>query len=218
MAFTNDTTGQTTEGIRSILSSAWAYETLQRIVGKAKLRRIFSDRYIVPQPGMRVLDVGCGPGDMAPFVRPADYVGVDVSDAYIAAAQRRFGSEGTFICAGVEDLPPEEKNFDVAIAIGVFHHLTDEVARAIIDATAQRLTPDGRFVAIEPHFHEGQHLVSRALISLDRGRNVRSVEGYRRLFPSKFTIATHEENDMFYLPYSLVVLDGTLSPETGGGE
>ena len=79
---TSRTDGQTTSGLRRVLSSASIYETFQRLMGKTALRDEFAAKYIRPTPTMRILDVGCGPGDMARHCSPARYVGVDMSEKY----------------------------------------------------------------------------------------------------------------------------------------
>lgn len=204
------TDGQTTSGLRRILSSAAVYESFQRLMGKSALRDEFASKYIRPTEGMRVLDVGCGPGDMAAHCSPATYVGVDMSDKYIDAARSRFGDRATFHCAPLEQLADTERDFDVAICVGVLHHLADPVVRSMSAEIASRLRPGGRFVALEPHFHDGQHPISRSLIRMDRGQNVRTKAAYEDLLRTDFEVTTYIENDMFRVPYSLVILDGLV--------
>ncbi len=206
---TADTGGQTTTGIRRLLSSATIYEHFQRLMGKTALRDEFAQKYVRPAADLRILDVGCGPGDMARHCAPAEYVGVDMSQKYIDSAISRFGADGDFYCVPLEQLSEDERDFDVAICIGVLHHLTDPVVRSISAEVHRRLRPGGRFIALEPHFHDGQHPVSKALISMDRGQNVRTQEGYESLLAPEFDVTTHHENNMFRVPYSLVILEAT---------
>ncbi len=97
-----------------------------------------SAAYLLPHllPGMRVLDVGCGPGtitlDLAELVAPGTVVGVDAVpeplDAARENAQRR-GDEGTeFRVADIYDLEADDGAFDVVHAHQVLQHLTDPVA------------------------------------------------------------------------------------------
>ena len=49
------------------------------------------------QPGHRVLDIGCGSGDVLQLMpSTVAYVGVDASKAYIEAARKRFWHRGEF--------------------------------------------------------------------------------------------------------------------------
>ena len=52
-----------------------------------------------PQPGEEVLDIGAGPGALAPHIAEAGarYTGVDASPRLLEAARRQHGSSGRFI-------------------------------------------------------------------------------------------------------------------------
>ena len=66
------------------------------------------------QPGMRVLDVGCGPGRHASALatRGIDVVGVDISMAFLRAA-----GAGTWVRGDARRLPFSERSFDAAISL-----------------------------------------------------------------------------------------------------
>jgi SAM-dependent methyltransferase len=79
--------------------------------------------------GCRVLEVGCGIGtDAVNFARAgADYTGVDLSEASLDLARRRFEVfrlPGRFILANAEELSAylEPASFDLAYSFGVIHH------------------------------------------------------------------------------------------------
>ncbi|HUP85674.1 MAG TPA: GNAT family N-acetyltransferase [Acidimicrobiales bacterium] len=85
-------------------------------------------------PGLRVLDVGCGPGtitlDLARRVAPGTVVGVDASAEVIAEAEAACGAqEGVRFAVGdVYALDFEEGSFDVVHAHQLLQHLGDPVA------------------------------------------------------------------------------------------
>lgn len=93
--------------------------------------------YLLPvlEPGMRVLDVGCGPGtitlDLAEIVAPGQVVGIEPVEGPLVAAREeatRRGDLGTrFESADVSALPFEDNSFDVVHAHQVLQHLTDPV-------------------------------------------------------------------------------------------
>src|SRR4029453_6475869 len=85
--------------------------------------------------GLRVLEVGCGLGtDGAQFAGAgADYTGVDLTDAAVELAQRRFTLfqlPGKFQTADAENLDFPDNSFDVVYSHGVLHH-TPDTARAV---------------------------------------------------------------------------------------
>src|SRR3712207_287632 len=71
--------------------------------GRAYHRRLVEVyRFLVP-PGRRVLEIGCGRGDLLAALRPAVGVGVDFSAESIALARRRH-PELRFVQADAHDL------------------------------------------------------------------------------------------------------------------
>ena len=93
--------------------------------------------YLLPrlQPGMRLLDVGCGPGTitsgLARAVAPGEVVGIDVSADVIATATAHVAEVGVtnarFATANVYALPYETASFDIAHAHQVMQHLGEPV-------------------------------------------------------------------------------------------
>jgi SAM-dependent methyltransferase len=84
-------------------------------------------------PGVEVLDVGCGPGtitlDFARLVAPGRVVGVDNTDEPLHIAREADGPANVeFRAADVYALPFADDSFDVVHAHQVLQHLTDPVA------------------------------------------------------------------------------------------
>lgn len=85
-------------------------------------------------PGMAVIDVGCGPGSitagLARWVAPGDVLGVDAASESIARARTRYDDVPglRFSVASAYDLPATDGEFDAAYAHQVLQHLNDPVA------------------------------------------------------------------------------------------
>ena len=82
--------------------------------------------------GSRVLDVGCGTGDllriMAPLVAPGSAIGVDLSAALIACARQRTApglGHVSFQVGDAGELPFADAAFDRVVANQVLLHLAD---------------------------------------------------------------------------------------------
>src|SRR5690606_25341736 len=138
---------QITHGLRGILSHPRVYSAVQNLLGAESVRKEFVEDQVRPAPGMRVLDIGCGPGDVLTYMQSVDYWGFDTSPEYIAHAQSVYGGRAKFFCkelhaADLRDLPP----FDVVLAMGLLHHLDDDIAKNLVNMAAQALRPGGRLL------------------------------------------------------------------------
>ncbi|MEO5625280.1 MAG: class I SAM-dependent methyltransferase [Dokdonella sp.] len=201
---------QITTGFRAIFSAPRIYDLAQDLVGAERSRAILVHDYLRPQPQQRILDIGCGTARILPHLPVTiDYTGVDLSQPYIDAAQRAYASRGHFYCVdiGLAD-PSTFGNFDLALAIGLLHHLDDDEARNMLAVAHNALKPGGRLVTIDGCFDERQSALARFTIGKDRGRNVRTTDGYANLARSIFDdVSTHVRFDMIRIPYTHAILE-----------
>jgi cyclopropane fatty-acyl-phospholipid synthase-like methyltransferase len=194
--------------LRSVLSIASVYSAFQSAVG-GDCRREYLARYVRPEPGMRVLDIGCGPCDFLSYLDPSiDYTGVDLSAAYIESARKKFGARGRFLNESVSDLTVREPaSFDRVMANGLIHHLNDSEVRQLLDIAKRALKPDGCFVSVDGCYVEGQSALARYILSKDRGHHVRQRDQYialaREVFPEMTADVRH---DLLRIPYTHVIM------------
>jgi SAM-dependent methyltransferase len=92
----------------------------------------------------RILDVGCGDGQISRLLSDAgsDVVGVDPTWNQISVASER-GGGASYVRSGAAALPFGDASFDAAVACLVFEHI-DEVDEAIAEI-ARVVRPGGRF-------------------------------------------------------------------------
>lgn len=201
---------QITQGIRSLLSSPIVYSHVQSLMGAKRLRKYFVDEYIRPFPRLRVLDIGCGPGDLLGSLSDVVYWGFDISQPYINHAKLKYGDKGIFICKHLttDDLGllPE---FDVVIASGLLHHMDDDVAVQCLKLAHQALKPSGRLVTIDPCWQAGQNAIAKFLIHLDRGQNVRNESQYKSLASTVFSVPRVTVRHSTWIPYTHCYMECT---------
>ncbi len=135
----------------------------------------------------RVLDIGCGDGKLSQRLGPhCDYVGVDLSEAYIAHARQAYASFGTFHVADLGDPAFHDMfrqgNPDLILLIGVMHHCDDTAVRAMFDNLISRF-PEAKFLSIDGVYVDNQNPIARWVLDMDRGEHIRTIEGYRKLLP-----------------------------------
>lgn len=205
---------QTTTGLHRLLSHPLVYDAFQSLLGGESARRIIAAQYIRARSGDTVIDIGCGTGNMlAALPEGVRYHGFDLSSRYIEAARRRHADSGNcqFHCADIAVLDSDRfPDGDLAIAFGLLHHLDDDEATEFFRILHPKLPPGGRIVTIDNTLIPGQHPVARELIRRDRGRNVRSPEGYLSLVPDGYAgkeVAIR--HDLLRVPYTHLIMTCT---------
>ena len=133
------------------------------------------------RPGVRTLDLGCGPGAFADLFEDGDYVGVDLNARYIDHARRT--RKGAFLVGDARRVELPDHRFDQILVFGLLHHLPDEDVRAVMAECRRLLVPGGHLLAIEdvPTLSR-LNLVGHLIHRVENGEFIRPVEGYRRLY------------------------------------
>lgn len=200
----------------TILGSAVGYRAFKVVTRGDTTMEAMATEYVKPRPGERLLDVGCGYGDLSNHLPDVKYVGVDLNERFIDFANRHQSKYGEFVLGNVNGLSIETLGrFDAAVAIGVLHHLSDSDATSMLQALSEMLVPSGRFVAAEPVWDPAQRTTARVLAALDRGRFVREQLRYLELISPWFPhIECEIRHDLFWFPYTHCMITATLAPET----
>lgn len=204
---------QRTRGLRAVLGLPAAYLLLMRLLGAQRSRAELVTRYMRLRPGMRILDVGCGPARILDyFPMDADYVGVDLSPAYIEAARKRYKERATFLCSELSEFDVSRHGpFDLVLALGVLHHLDDEAVRYLFRNARSCLADGGRCLTVDPAYVDDQPRIARALARIDRGANVRTPAEYRRLAETAFdTVRSEIRHDRLRIPYTHHLMEVSL--------
>ena len=127
--------------------------------GKLLERRNAADcaAHLVPhlRPGMRLLDLGCGPGTisvgLADAVAPGELYGIDMEPSQVemagAAASAGGHANARFRTGDVANLPFDDAAFDVAHCHALLNHVPD--TRAVVAEAKRVLKPGGLFSARE---------------------------------------------------------------------
>jgi trans-aconitate methyltransferase len=102
---------------------------------------------LAPEPGERVLDVGCGTGHLTAEIADsgAEVVGIDASSEMVEQA-REAHPECTFRQADVREYDPDG-SFDAVFSNAALHWIPGPDHDAVLSTVADALTADGRFVA-----------------------------------------------------------------------
>lgn len=125
------------------------YDPLTRLLGVASFHRTLVDQADV-QPGQRILEIGCGTGNLAILVkrrhRHADVVGLDPDAMALDRARRKAERQGLSMRwdqGFAESLPYADASFDRVLSALMLHHLGPDEKRAALREARRVLTPGG---------------------------------------------------------------------------
>jgi len=153
--------------------------------------------------GGRVLDVGCGAGDLSVLFDRATYTGIDITTDGIAHARARYA--GDFRVANLLQADLAPASFDLVLLSSVVHHIDDATAADYLARIRTLLAPGGRAIIFEPVRPAAikarwYNFVLDFMCSIDRGKFVRQLAGYRQLL-AEWTVV----REQIYCASSVVV-------------
>jgi hypothetical protein len=167
------------ERLTTVLGLPAVYRSFQRLVGGNIYERHVGE-YNQPQPGEKILDIGCGPGD-----------------------------RGRFWCGdvGFAAIEQERGTFHAVLATGVLHHLDDERAKKLFELARLALRSDGRLITYDGCFVPEQSRLARWVLQQDRGKFVREREAYERLAAACFPkVQSSVRHDLLRIPYTHLIM------------
>jgi SAM-dependent methyltransferase len=133
-----------------------------------------------------VLDLGSGRSPLLEEMTPKRYAGLDLHPADLVYARKRFDRPGyEFVEANVLEASLERwRGADVVTASALFHHLTDEQVRALVDRVQEMVQP-GRMVFTDS---VTRGPLAKPLNRLDEGDPSREADQLYDLFRPRFEV------------------------------
>jgi len=100
---------------------------------------------VLPHMKGRILDVGCGSGELCQWVEADKYLGFDVDSESLFLAKQKFPDHHFTNCE-----PPVNQAYDTVVSLAVIEHAADPVS--FLKKWARYLhDSDSRFVLTTPH-------------------------------------------------------------------
>src|SRR5260370_4832702 len=194
--------------MKAVLKHPALYQAYQNAGGffGARLKAIAD--YWTRRPGMRVIDIGCGPGHILRHLPPGiEYIGFDIDQTYIDYAGSSFGHLGKFHCRYFDAAAADEfAGADVVMMNGVLHHIADEELTGTLANVRDVLKGDGVLFTTDGCYREGQSRIAKWLLDNDRGEFVRDRNGYDHVLSEAFgKVELVIRADYSRVPYTFII-------------
>jgi len=126
-------------------------------LGREKKFRQAALDLIAIEPGMNILDVGCGTGNLSIAAKhrmgvDGTVVGIDPSSNMIDLAQQKTEKAGVavdFRVGVIENLEFEDNRYDLVLSSLMMHHLTESLKEIGLHEIQRVLKPGGTLLIIE---------------------------------------------------------------------
>jgi 2-polyprenyl-3-methyl-5-hydroxy-6-metoxy-1,4-benzoquinol methylase len=95
-----------------------------------------------------LLDVGCGTGELAGYIDPSRYLGIDRDEDSVAIARKKFSAH-RFLSLDEFNSAPNQSQFDQIVGLAVIEHVDDP--QRWLGWLRTLLKPGGRIILTTPH-------------------------------------------------------------------
>lgn len=194
--------------LKKLLESPFLYQSFQEAGGFFGARVKAMSEFLDIRPGMRILDIGCGPGYILKYLpQGVDYVGFDIDQSYIDHANAQFGQRGRFLCQFFDAVAAQQfAPIDIVMMNGVLHHIADAELAYTLANVRTVLRPGGLLFSLDGCYRKGQSTFRKWMLDNDRGQFVRDEAGYRNVLGKVFdTVDLHIRERYSRVPYTFVV-------------
>lgn len=136
---------------------AWSAKLYDSVVEPfAKKLRAIGDDLFYPDPGMTVLDIGCGTGTHLEIYQKAGcrVFGIDLSPSMVEISRKKLDGRGEIYLGDASHLPFADEAFDFVVSSITIHEMPAEVRSAVMKETKRVLKMSGRYLIIDYHVGE----------------------------------------------------------------
>lgn len=184
------------KAISQLLSSPQLYLLHTRILGGRITKKIIFREHLKSEPGLRVLDVGCGPATDRDLLGNVRWTGLDFEPRYVKYARKRLQRGDQILLGDVEAISKVlDDQFDLVLLAGVLHHLDDVQVNQVLNDSAKLLSSNGRIMTIDPVRTASAGRIEVFLLNADRGKYIRSSVQYNSLTPNSLITVSETVHD-----------------------
>ncbi len=153
---------------------------------------------------IRILDIGCGSGEISRFFNDLDYIGIDVNPDYIEFARKIY--KKNFEVMNAQKLRFKKRYFDYVVIIGVLHHIDDKNCSLILNEIRRVVKNNGKIIIIEDVNTQSKiDLLGNIIRKLDVGEHIRTQKEWLELLSKKINIKKQYRFKSFIPTYEVFI-------------
>lgn len=153
---------------------------------------------------IKILDIGCGSGEISRFFNDLDYIGIDVNPDYIEFARKIY--KNNFEVMNAQKLRFKKRYFDYVVIIGVLHHIDDKNCNLILNEIKRVIKDTGKIIIIEDVNTQSKiDLLGNIIRKLDVGEHIRTQKEWLELLSKKINIKKQYRFKSFIPTYEVFI-------------
>ncbi len=153
---------------------------------------------------IKILDIGCGSGEISRFFNDLDYIGIDVNPDYIEFARKIY--KKNFEEMNAQKLRFKKRYFDYVVIIGVLHHIDDKNCSLILNEITRVVKNNGKIIIIEDVNTQSKiDLLGNIIRKLDVGEHIRTQKEWLELLSKKINIKKQYRFKSFIPTYEVFI-------------
>jgi SAM-dependent methyltransferase len=199
-----------------VLALPVCYDLFQTAVGSVRFRSNFVTENIGNFRADNVLDLGCGTASTSNLLpENVSYIGLDTSSKYLEKASKRTANrDSKLILTDIADNTWTQSagklNSTLGLALGIYHHISDEQLEETIFNVASVVAPGSKLVSLDPVIDSKTTKLAKWFARNDRGQYIREPEMYAETFKKYgFSIKYEITRNSFRIPYDLILITAT---------
>lgn len=196
-----------------LLKFSFIFNLYQHLVGTNGYLKMYADKFInsniQDNTVVSLLDIGCGSGNMIPFLnKNINYTGIDYEQDYINYAVKKYPN-CKFLCNSVTDNIKLDEKFDFVVAEAILTNLDDSKAECLLNIIKNYAKDNCRIIISDTNYGKNPTKFEQFLYDNEVGKSMRTKEQLTALISKHFKINNITEVDRAYklIPYKKIIFE-----------
>lgn len=186
-----------------LLDKPFFYDLVELLLGMDFYKT--AQNKIIKYPHQSVIDIGCGTGKILNYLKPENYLGLDINEKYLNYAKKRCQRSGViFLTQDAAKINKIDGCYDLLLMINFIHHLSTKELRTVLQRILKNVN-FSRMIVIDGQPDCG--ILTKLLEKTDQGNHFRNLKQITDIYKNYFDVAEAYVVKKFYwlYKYSIIV-------------